>query len=131
MSLQRFSFTLKKLVKSRMSFIFKIKIPSKTVLHLIIMQVMNWLGSLNVNKSINFSSICNRSTNYSLLRSPFVFKKSQEQLSFNHYIGSFAFTIYNNSSLVCEYIRLFLLTRVQTLSLSVIKIYQDSTSLEG
>jgi hypothetical protein len=108
-TLQQFSFTLTKVVKSRTCFIFKIKIASKIVFHSITIQLMSWLCSLKVGKHISLSTVCRRNQNFSLIRSPFVFKKSQEQLMFSNYTGNFTLSCKQLSYLVCEFIEFLVL----------------------
>lgn len=107
--LQRFSSTLTKVVKSKVSFIFKFKIPSKIIFNLILMETVNSFNCLSSLKSFHFSSFCRRRTKYSLLRSPFVFKKSQEQLLFDLYTGSFLLSFAKNNVLFSEYSEFFII----------------------
>lgn len=129
--LQRFSFTLSKVVKSNVSFIFKIKIFSKRVFHLILIEMTNLVKSLDVIQSVNFSSFSKRQTSYSLIRSPFVFKKSQEQLSLDRYTGSFRITLPKNSFLVSEYVEFFILQRLQSICLSDITMFKDLKAIRA
>jgi hypothetical protein len=105
--LQRFSCTLTKIVKSDLGFILSLKIPSKIILNLIIIEIVNLIKCLSISKDFSLLSICKRQTNYSLLRSPFVSKKSQEQLVFDRYVGNFSIKFLENSFLVSEYIEYF------------------------
>jgi hypothetical protein len=115
--LQRFSLTLVKTIKSGVFFDFRFKIPSKIVFNLILIEMVNLVKCLGVVKGFKFNSFCKRQTKYSLLRSPFVFKKSQEQLLFDFYTGSFSINLSKNNFLISEYIAVFILNGLKKICL--------------
>ena len=123
--LQRFSQTIFKLVKSDAFFDFKFKIPSKVVFNLIIIEMINLVKSLDVIKDFKFNSFSKRQTKYSLLRSPFIYKKSQEQLCFDLYAGSFSVSLYKRNSLILEYSEIFFMNRLKKVNLLDITVLRN------
>lgn len=94
------------------------------------MEVVNLVNCLNVPKTINFSSFSKRQTIYSLLRSPFVYKKSQEQVLFDFYTGTFLVHILNSNAVIVEYIEFFLFKNLKKLSLLDVKIFKTLNVLK-
>lgn len=101
---QRFLFSLTMKIKPKVSFIFKIKIPSKTIFNLILIELLNLIQCLKLIKVCNFYNFCKKQTKYTVLRSPFVFKNSREQFCFDRYIGNFITEFDINNFLIVDFI---------------------------
>jgi hypothetical protein len=115
--LQRFSRTLVKEIKLDAFFDFRFKIPSKIIFNLILIEMVNLVKCLGVIKGFKFYNFCKNQTRFSLLRSPFVFKKSQEQLVVDRYTGSFCINLAKNSFLISEYIEIFIVNGLKKICL--------------
>jgi hypothetical protein len=100
---QRFIFSIQTKIKPKLAFIFKLKIASKTIFNLLLMEVLNLIQCLKLIKSCNFYNFCKKQTNYTVLRAPFVFKNSREQFCFDTYIGSFITEFYINTFLIVDF----------------------------
>ena len=86
---QKFNFAVLSVVKPKASFVFKIKVPSKTIFNLILLESFNLVKCLKFTEVCSFSSFSKRQVIYTVLRAPFVYKNSREQLCFERYSGSF------------------------------------------
>ena len=122
--LQRFSKNLLKVIKSDVFFDFRFKIPSKIIFNLVLLEVVNFIKCIGLVKVFKFHSFCKRQTKYSLIRSPFVFKISQEQLLFDFYRGNFFINFSQNNFLVSEYIEFFIFNSLKKVCLLDIKIFK-------
>jgi hypothetical protein len=89
------------------------------------MEMVNSFNCLASLKSFQFSSFCKRQTKYSLIRSPFVFKKSQEQLLFDLYTGSFLLSFAKNNVLFSEYTEFFIIKSLKKHYLLDIAVFKN------
>lgn len=101
---QRFNLPIPMRVKPKVSFLFKMKIPSKTIFNLILMEIINLVKCLKFIKVCNFDNFSKKSINYTILRSPFVFKNSREQLFFEKYVGTFLTEFYMTNFLLVDFV---------------------------
>ena len=101
---QRFNFAVMMVVKPKVSFIFKIKVPSKTIFNLILMETINLVKCLKFIKECNFYNFRTKSIKYTVLRSPFIFKNTRDQLFFDSYIGTFLTEFYTTNFLIVDFV---------------------------
>jgi len=101
---QRFNFTITMIIKPKVSFSFKIKIPSKTIFNLILMEIINLVKCLKFLKACNFSIFRKKSIKYTVLRSPFVFKNTREQFCFDNFKGTFLTQFYTVNFLIVDFV---------------------------
>lgn len=130
LALHRFSRTLSKVIKSDLSFDFRFKIPSKSILNTLLLEVFNLANNISVVKEFKFYNFSKRQTKFSLVRSPFVFKKSQEQLLVALYSGRFSVNIYKNYFLISEYIESFFFNNLKKLCLLNILVVKCLVTIE-
>jgi len=126
--LQRFSRTLIKAIKSELSFDFRFKIPSKAVLNVILLEILNVVKNISVVSSFKFYNFSKRQTRFSLVRSPFVFKKSQEQLQVDLYTSRFLVYIHKNCFLISAFIENFIFNNLKKLCLLDILVIKCLTT---
>lgn len=113
--LEQFRFPITGLVKVKYSLIFNLKIPSKVIFNLILIEMLNTIKGLKIIKSFNFYGFYKKQTKYSVLRSPFVYKSSQEQLLFNNYIGNFETHFYTTNFVVSDFIEMSIFYSLESL----------------
>lgn len=101
---QKINLSVQSAIKPKASFFFKIKVPSKTIFNLILLESFNLVKCLKFMGACSFSSFSKRQTNYTVLRAPFVFKNSREQLCLDRYVGSFYATFSVNNFLIVDFI---------------------------
>ena len=77
--------------------------------------MLNTIKSLKIIKSFNFYGFYKKQTKYSVLRSPFVYKSSQEQLLFNNYIGNFETHFYTTNFVVSDFIEMSIFYSLESL----------------
>lgn len=104
--LQRFNYAISRRVKPNASFIFKLKIPSKTIFNLILLEIVTLIQCLKFIKDCSFYNFCKVEKNYMVLRAPFVFKNSREQFCVDHYIGQFLTVFFRTNFLIVDFIEM-------------------------
>ena len=98
-----FQYFLKRLVKTSYCYCLKIKLSNLNVLNSILIFIFNILKNCNFKSSIKFSNLVRSKSYYSLLRSPFVYKSSQEQFICEYYTAIIFINIQNQNNFLIKY----------------------------
>ena len=105
-------FIHKKFFLNKTYFYFiKTKIPSNVIFNSILIIFFNIIKKMTntflINRTVKFNFINNNKKFYSILRSPFVYKISQEQFFFNNFTGIIVLQINNNNNFFIKYLDFF------------------------
>ena len=87
-------------------YIFKIKLSNSLLLNTTIFEIFEFLKAVNLNLYCQWSFIKSWKEKYTVLRSPFVYKKTKEQFCFENYISSFFFQLGIINVIFIEYLDL-------------------------
>ena len=102
--------------------VFKIKTFNKNMFSLVILEIINSIKCLKFIKSYQLSNLKKKLIKHTLLRSPFVFKNSREQLCFEEYTGNVSiiqfqtkFMLTSNfiETIILNFLKHFLLTSIK------------------
>jgi hypothetical protein len=93
-------------------YFIKIKIPSNVIFNSILIIFLNIskkiINPSILNNKLKFNFVSKKKKFYSVIRSPFVYKISQEQFFFNHFIGIIIVQTNNSNNFFNRYLEFFL-----------------------
>lgn len=69
-----------------------------------LLKVFNVIKGVNIDTSLIFSSVKTKKKKYTVLRSPFVHKKSKEQFFFETFMGFFTVNLKQKSIFILDYL---------------------------
>lgn len=87
--LSMIKFFIKKKLNPSFFFSFKIKVASRVFFNMVFLKLYNIINIVNFHKLFSFSTLICKKRIYSVLRSPFVYKKSKTQLTQENFKGFF------------------------------------------
>jgi ribosomal protein S10 len=87
--------------KNNLSFIFQFKVSvlNNFFFNRIVLKIFDVFKNINVKVFSKFSCVNSKKKNYTILRSPFVYKKSKEQFFFERFKGFFTISLKNQKNL--------------------------------
>ena len=106
MSILKAIFTVK--VRVNTTFLLKVVVPNIKIFNSIILTTFNKLIKNDLALSLSFGRIISKKKIYTLLRSPFVYKKTREQLLTEFYRGYVYVNLKPESPVLMEYLTFFL-----------------------
>ena len=83
---------------------FKINVLNKFFFNSILIKIFAIFKELNVFLNINFKFLKKNRKNYTILRSPFVYKKSREQFFFDRFKGWFYLSLFSKNFFFIDYL---------------------------
>lgn len=93
-------------------YFIKIKIPSNIIFNSILIIFLNnakkMINPFMLKNKIKFNFVSKKKKFYSIIRSPFVYKISQEQFYFNNFIGLIVLQTNNSNIFFNKYLEFFL-----------------------
>jgi ribosomal protein S10 len=83
---------------------FNLNVVNNFFFNNVLLKVFNVIKGVNIDTSLIFSSVKTKKKKYTVLRSPFVHKKSKEQFSFETFMGFFTVNLKQKSIFILDYL---------------------------
>lgn len=102
--LNNFKYFLKKKHSPSFLMVFKINVLNNIFFNRILFKIFHLIKSINLIFFFKFSVLNSNKETYTILRAPFVHKKSKEQFFFKNFLGFFTLSLKKTNIFIIDYL---------------------------